>query len=562
MNTDQIKSFVEKYVESNAIAIDKRVFSQYVSTTLSHNKTHQQMLAALQDIIDEDAPPFVDALFKFLGNKGSNGQQSFVTDITNTAPQQTKIHQTERPTTQSPKRIQQQEIESRPQKQSIIIDDMSVEPHQKQNRESFHEKHQRKDKTHKKDKNKSKHDKKDKNEKEKKIVSINDSDYSTDTYSYSYSSEPYSYSDDSDDRKSHKHRHHKHRPKHSHKRHNKSSSKEQRYQRNEPIRETWKRSEYDRDTERRWEREIERDDQRQKMRDYRREQQRDFEERLPQPPRYVPPQKMQQRQKEKPQQVPQRSIPPQQRKRYDSDESDSSNDDVSIIEVKKPSSDIRVVVNDSYSESPEPSSSSSEDIMIPQNDTNLKQAKRIKQSTDDDEFGGSMFDTIPPHTTDAFQSNTMNERDAPRDQKKEEKKIEKEELNKQQQHKKQRYIIYVCGIDNNQNTVNRLYSHFIHFGPIRCIQVVRKHKYALIEFFKVENAYSAINSKTSYSNKFVKCGFASEVDSDLLKTLESQAENLEKEKLEFEKSVTYQETSSYSTSSSDEAMDEQTVQNE
>ena len=113
--------------------------------------------------------------------------------------------------------------------------------------------------------------------------------------------------------------------------------------------------------------------------------------------------------------------------------------------------------------------------------------------------------------------------------------------------------------DNNQNTVNRLYSHFSHFGYIKCIQVLRQYRYALIEYFKIESAFAAINSKKTYANKFVKCGFASEIDPDILRSLNEQAANLEKEKEELEKTVTLQEDSS-SYSSSQESQSENAEQ--
>ena len=93
------------------------------------------------------------------------------------------------------------------------------------------------------------------------------------------------------------------------------------------------------------------------------------------------------------------------------------------------------------------------------------------------------------------------------------------------------YIVYVIGIDNNLNTITRLYKEFIKYGKIKGIQVIRNENIALIEFFELRSAYLAVTSdREVFQNKFIKVGFACDLDESIIKMFQEESFNEHKGK--------------------------------
>ncbi|OHT09713.1 hypothetical protein TRFO_21343 [Tritrichomonas foetus] len=100
--------------------------------------------------------------------------------------------------------------------------------------------------------------------------------------------------------------------------------------------------------------------------------------------------------------------------------------------------------------------------------------------------------------------------------------------------KRQRFIIYVAGLEPHMNTVKRIYSYFHTFGRILGIQVKRDEKFALVEFNDLRSAYGAISSKKpAFDNKLIKLGFASEVDESMIEMFKKKEEETEIQSIEI-----------------------------
>ena len=636
MTSQAIRNFVEKYVEEKRIAIDKRVFSQYVSTTLSHNKTQKQLLTALEDIIEENAAPFVDALFKFIENnkqkqvKQENGQKQQISQQQNqqnqfqSQPQQQQnlVQKQKQPQNQtntkqyqqyqtneqyeneySQQNQQQQRSNSYQQKNEYQTLSVSNQfPKYQQNAQYNDEivnpttknvdnlpKNAQTSKAHKHDTQKKKERKSSKksSKKAKEQFDYSDYSYSYSPYSYSdyYSSYSYSSSDSEPPQKERRKKKDE-RKTHTYTKNKSIESPKEDFGRREIMDQVpyMNRRNYDRernierrdsyrmrqspngnekeqfdDRDRRdidWDRYNDRDWYIGRRRNYDRYSRNSgYRDRSPSPPPRVfnpeprderrdriPDKRYQNQMNRRAQQTQITDNPRYSKTNYKERYRREQNDIIPIVERRQEDnkrSDIRVVANDS---------SSDNNYQYDSDENGVDNSYSDQHQIDtEDEYDEDNENEMKSKAEDNFQTDEKSETDAPRDSKKD---------NVSNKHKRQRYIIYVCGIDNNQNTVNRLYSHFSHFGYIKCIQVLRQHRYALIEYFKIESAFAAINSKKPYSNKFVKCGFASEVDPDIIKSLNEQAANLEKEKEELEKSVTLQEDSSSYSSTSQESQSE------
>ena len=84
----------------------------------------------------------------------------------------------------------------------------------------------------------------------------------------------------------------------------------------------------------------------------------------------------------------------------------------------------------------------------------------------------------------------------------------------------QRFIIYVSGLEQFQNTPLRLYNYFSKFGLIKAIQPFSKERFALIEFHDPKSAYNAVTSKEyCFDNKFIEINFASIINEEILESI-------------------------------------------
>jgi hypothetical protein len=86
--------------------------------------------------------------------------------------------------------------------------------------------------------------------------------------------------------------------------------------------------------------------------------------------------------------------------------------------------------------------------------------------------------------------------------------------------KRDRYIIYAAGLEDNLNTVPSVLSYFNDFGAIKAIQVNREEKFALIEYFELKSAYLAVTSKRNVmENRFIRVGFAVDINEKQLREI-------------------------------------------
>lgn len=97
----------------------------------------------------------------------------------------------------------------------------------------------------------------------------------------------------------------------------------------------------------------------------------------------------------------------------------------------------------------------------------------------------------------------------------------------------ERYIIYVCGLEPNQNTVTRLAKEFAGYGAVKAVQVMRSDRFALVEFFELRAAFNATrSSRCPFNNPLIKVGFASDVDPSEIEAMERNDNLLERKRME------------------------------
>lgn len=90
-----------------------------------------------------------------------------------------------------------------------------------------------------------------------------------------------------------------------------------------------------------------------------------------------------------------------------------------------------------------------------------------------------------------------------------------------------RYIIYVCGLEPNQNTCYKLLRYFGKYGSVKGIQVFREDRYALVEFNDLKTAYMAvISQRPVLGNKLIKIGFATPIDQEILEMYQMDTEKI------------------------------------
>ncbi|KAK8863573.1 hypothetical protein M9Y10_011259 [Tritrichomonas musculus] len=95
------------------------------------------------------------------------------------------------------------------------------------------------------------------------------------------------------------------------------------------------------------------------------------------------------------------------------------------------------------------------------------------------------------------------------------------------------YIVAVCGIPPQVNTIGHILKEFNRFGLIHGIQVISEQKMALIEFSELEAAYRAVNSRHHFfHNTTVKVDYAIQIDQQLLDPI---AEKIKQKRIISEK---------------------------
>ena len=91
------------------------------------------------------------------------------------------------------------------------------------------------------------------------------------------------------------------------------------------------------------------------------------------------------------------------------------------------------------------------------------------------------------------------------------------------------FIIAICGIPPQFNTIGHILKEFNRFGLIHGIQIVPEQKMALIEFGELEAAYRAVNSRHRFfHNSTIKIDYAVQIDQKLLDPI---AEKIKQRKL-------------------------------
>lgn len=101
------------------------------------------------------------------------------------------------------------------------------------------------------------------------------------------------------------------------------------------------------------------------------------------------------------------------------------------------------------------------------------------------------------------------------------------------------FIVAVCGIPSQINTIGHILKEFNRFGLIYGIQIVAEKKMALIEFGELEAAYRAVNSRhLFFNNNTVKVDYAVQINQEMIEPIAEKikqrkiiVENKKKEKI-------------------------------
>ena len=94
---------------------------------------------------------------------------------------------------------------------------------------------------------------------------------------------------------------------------------------------------------------------------------------------------------------------------------------------------------------------------------------------------------------------------------------------------KERFIVYVAGLEEQYNTIVRIYKAFQQFGRIAGIEEDKANGVCFIEYSKLSYAYRAVKkgAKTLH-NSLLRVEFANEPDPDALAAIDAQIEERRK----------------------------------
>lgn len=121
---------------------------------------------------------------------------------------------------------------------------------------------------------------------------------------------------------------------------------------------------------------------------------------------------------------------------------------------------------------------------------------------------------------------------------------------------KERFIIFVAGLQEEFNTIGRICKAFQKFGRVAGIEEDKENGVCFIEYTKLSSAYRAIcKGQKVLQNKSLRVEFANEPDEDALNAIKNQIEERKKNWEESHKSENQDEESQKSETQEEESQD-------
>ena len=94
---------------------------------------------------------------------------------------------------------------------------------------------------------------------------------------------------------------------------------------------------------------------------------------------------------------------------------------------------------------------------------------------------------------------------------------------------KERFIVFVAGLEEKYNTFPRLYEVFHQFGRIAGIEIDRENGVSFIEFTKLSQAYRAVKkAPKALRNSMLRVEFANEPNPEAIAAIENEIEERQK----------------------------------